>query len=506
MPSTNASPAPAATPGAPTSSDASTPLERLSTGIAGLDEVLGGGVEPERAYLLRGGPGAGKTILGAHFLTADTASEALFITLGEPGEQVRAHAARLGFDLEPVSFLNLAPEADFFQEADTYDIFSPSEVEREPAMEAIVERVEETRPARVFVDSMTQFRYLAASPEQFRKQVLSFVRFLTEQGATVLFTSESSPEAPDHDLQFLSDGILELRQGENGRFITVPKFRGGSAKQGPHGFTISATGITVYPRLAPDMQARQFTGETVSTGVPEMDQLLNGGIERGTTSIVSGPAGVGKTTLGLQFVKEAAGRGERSVVFNLEEEPETMIHRCEAINIPIQEMVERDTLALRTVRPWNFSIDRFSQRVRREVEEREAGVIMIDSLTGLQNFMRKSAFAKRLQALTKYLVNKNVTVFFTDEVSSVTGDFTPTASALSYVADNIVFLRYLEMKGELRKAIGVLKKRAGNFENTLREFAITQYGLKVGEPLTELRGILQGTPEFVEDAPPSSLA
>jgi circadian clock protein KaiC len=487
----------------PTATDGSVPVssppERLRTGVAGLDEVLGGGLEPGRAYLVRGGPGAGKTILGAHFLTADAASEALFITLGEPAEQVQVNARRQGFDLDPVSFLNLAPGADFFQDVETYDIFSPSEVERAPAMEAIVERVEEVGPARVFVDSMTQFRYLAASPEQFRKQALSFVRFLTGSGATVLFASESSPEAPDYDLQFLSDGILELNRGHDGRTLTVPKFRGGDAKRGPHGVAITDDGIEVFPRLAPEMTDRNFTGETISTGVPEMDALLAGGIERGTVTIVSGPAGVGKTTLGLQFVKEAAGRGERSVVYNLEEEPETMVHRCEEINIPIRQMIDGETLQLRAVRPWDFSFDAFAQKVRREVEERGTDIIMVDSLTGLENFVQQPAFAERLQALTKYLINRNVTVFFTDEVSSVTGDFAPTASSLSYVADNIIFLRYLEMQGELRKAIGVLKKRAGDFENTLREFAITEYGLKVGEPLTELRGVLQGTPELAEN-------
>jgi circadian clock protein KaiC len=485
-----------AAPGAP---------ERLSTGIEGLDDVLSGGLEAGRSYLVRGGPGVGKTILGTHFLTADSPEDSLFITLGEPAEQVRTHAARLGFDLHPVSFLSLAPQASFFQEVDTYDIFAPSEVERGPAMDAIVERVEKLDPERVFIDSMTQFRYLSASPEQFRKQVLSFVRFLTKRGATALFTSENSPEAPDHDLQFLSDGIVELNRGSNGRFLDVPKFRGGNPERGPHGFAISDEGMHVYPRLAPDEEEgeRHFTGEQISTGVPEMDELLGGGIERGTTMIISGPAGVGKTTLGMQFAKEAAGLGERSVVYNLEEEKETVIHRCESINIPIKRMVEQDTLALRTLRAWSFSIDAFMQEVRREVEERGTGIILVDSLTGLETFADGDSFVERLQAFTKYLIGQNVTVLFTDEVPTVTGDFTPTNSAISYIADNIVFLRYLERRGELRKAIGVLKKRTGDFENTLREFKITEYGLKVGQPLTELRGILRGTPDLVDSEPSS---
>ena len=480
---------------------------RISTGIPGLNTILCGGLLSGRSYLVRGGPGTGKTLLGLHFLTtpaeADSRSKrdaSLYITLGEPEMRIRHDASAMGFDLSTVSFLSLAPEPDYFTESKTYDLFDASEVERRPATEAIVERIEELSPSRIVIDSMTHFRYLAANPTQFRKQTLSLLQYLTSQGATVVFTSESSPEAPDQDLQFLSDGVIELEQSDRGRILSVTKFRGSSCVTGPHSMRIDDSGLAVFPRLVPSKQQRTFANETISSGVPELDELLHGGLERGTSSIISGPSGVGKTTLGLQFMKEAAGRGERSVIYNFEEETETLLHRCESINIPVRAMVERGTLAVKTVRAWTHLPDEFTEQVRQDVEENDTRIVMIDSLAGFRHCFRSEDVTRRLIALGKYLVSHNITVLMVEETPEITGDFRATEAEVSHLADNLLFMRHLEVQGELRKAIGVLKKRASDFEKTLRRFSITQYGLKVGEPLTGLRGVLRGTPEWTTGA------
>lgn len=474
--------------------------QRLSTGVPGLDEVLCGGLIPQRAYLLRGGPGCGKTTLGMHFLAAGAANEerCLFISLGESEEEIRQNAEAVGFDMSNINFLDLSPNPDFFAHMESYDIFSPAEVEREPITQKIIEQVEALKPQRVFLDAMTQFRFLSPDAFQFRKQVLSFLRFLIEKGATVLFTSEGSESAPDDDLQFMSDGVIHQDFSPDERILSVSKFRGSDFRSGRHSMRLTATGMQVFPRLLPEMYKQEFVAESISSGVAELDEMLHGGLERGTISIITGPSGVGKSTLGLQFMKEAAGRGERSVVYLFEEQQETLLRRCEAVNIPIRTMMEHGTLSVVQVEPLQFTPDQFANIVRREVEQQKTSIVMIDSVSGYRLSLRGDDLVTHLHALCKYLQNMGVAVLLINEVEAITGEFRVTEVGISYLADNIVFLRYLEMQGELHKAIGVLKKRLSSFERTVREFEVTRYGLKVGRPLTGLRGILTGKVEWIE--------
>lgn len=473
---------------------------RVSTGVAGLDEVLYGGLIQKRAYLVRGGPGCGKTTLGLHFLAEGIArgEHCLFITLGEPEAELQANAEALGFDLTDMHFLDLSPNAAFFTEMQTYDIFSPAEVEREPITQQILEQIEQLKPQRVFLDAMTQFRYLASDSFQFRKQVLSFLRFLVEQGATTLFTSEGSESSPDDDLQFMSDGVIHLNFHQDGRSVSVSKFRGSDFRSGTHAMRLTGHGMLVFPRLLPEQYIRHFVQETISSGIPEIDELLHGGLERGTISIITGPTGVGKTTLGLQFMKEAAGRGERSVVYTFEEVQETLLRRCEALNIPARVMVERGTLSVVQVEPLHFAPDEFARIVRQEVEQQHASIVMIDSISGYRVSLRGEDIVTHLHALCKYLQNMGVAVLLVNEVRSVAGEFQVSDVGLSYLADNIVFLRYLELKGEIRKVIGVLKKRLSSFERTLRELEMSRYGIKVGKPLANIQGILTGRVTFTD--------
>jgi len=482
-------------------SDANT-LARVDTGVAGLDEVLQGGLIDGRSYLVRGQPGSGKTVLGLHFVSAGAAAgeRSLFINLEEDEADVRANAASLGFDLDGVDVLDLSPSSDFFAEDQSYSVFGAEEVEGDDLTERIAERVAERDPDRVFVDPVTQFRYLTSDQYQFRKQIISFTRFLEEHDATVLFTSQTTTDSPDDDLQFMSDGIVELAYENDRRRLTVPKFRGSDKRAGPHGLDIRGDGMHVFPQLVPSAHGVGFDTEAIPSGIDALDSLLGGGIERGTITVISGPTGVGKTTTGAQFLHEAADRGERSAVFLLEESVDTFEHRSEAIGLSVSSMREAGHLGVEEVEPLTTSPQELAQRVRREVEQRDTRVVMIDGARGYKLSMQgdDDDLVRELHALGRYLKNMGVTVILVDEIDTITGEFQATNSGISYLADNVVFLSYLEMEGELRKVAGVLKKRVGDFERSLREFRITDEGIVVGDPLTGLRGVLRGDPEFVD--------
>lgn len=478
-----------------------TAFTRHSTGSTGLDSVLGGGFIRGRSYLLHGPAGAGKTILGFQFLQAGLADgdSCLFINLEEDIEDLRANAAALGFDVDGVEFLDLSPDADVFTADQSYSIFEADEVEQEPVSRAIVERVEGLRPDRVVVDPITQFRYLTGDEYQFRKQIVGFMRFLKNHDATVLFTGQETEERSTDDLQFISDGTVHLDRDDGGQYLRVPKFRGSSTRGGIHTYRITDGGIEVYPALQPGSGRADAEQEPVSSGVPEVDALLKGGFDRGTVSVVSGPTGVGKTTLGTQFMKEAASRGERSVVFLFEESRSTYLSRSSAIGIPVHEMIDRGTLCVEEVDALDQSAQEFATRVREEVEERGARIVMVDGIAGYRMTLHQSGSSvlSHLHSLGRYLKSEGVTGIFVDETADITGSFNATEDNISYLADSIVFLRHIELRGELQKAIGVLKKRTGDYERTLRQFEITPSGIRVGEPLTELRGVLTGTPEAV---------
>jgi circadian clock protein KaiC len=465
--------------------------------------VLDGGLVPRRAYLVRGGPGTGKTTMGLHFLLTGLAAgeSTLLISLESNEAQIRADAAAQGMDLEGVRVLDLSPNREFFAKSQSYDIFSPADVERDPTTQQIVGTIEEVRPQRVFVDAITTLRYLAPDAFQFRKQALSFLRYLVEHGATVLMSSEPTASLPDDDLRFMSDGIVELEvsadHGTLRRTLTVTKLRGSDFDGGRHSLRLTGRGMEVYPRLIPAAHEREFTAEMIPSGLAEMDEMLGGGIERGTITILSGPSGVGKTTLGMQFMKEAATRGERSVVYAFEEHRDTLLHRCDSIGIPVREMIESGNLSVVQVEPLRFSPAEFALLVRREVEDRGARIVMLDGISGYRLTLAGDDLVMQLHALGRYLKNMGVTVLFINEIESITGDFHATGAGVSYLCDNLLFLRYLEIDGELRKVAGVLKKRLGDFSKTLREIEITERGIRVGEPLKGLRGVLTGTPHWV---------
>ncbi|MDN7135974.1 ATPase domain-containing protein [Pseudidiomarina terrestris] len=468
---------------------------RIRTGISGFDEILHGGLIPERTYLIRGGPGAGKTTFGLHFLLSGARSNSLFITLGESEQQLRENAKLCGLPMDDVAVLDLSPSLE--ESGETYTLLESWEVEGNGVYERILSHAQEHRPERIVIDSLSQMRYLAADTFLFRKQVMSLLRKLTALGATVLFTSEEGAGDDDEILPFLSDGVISLEQSENGRHCQISKLRGSSFASGAHFFSLSDSGIRLYPRLVPGHHGRKVEHTLLGSGLPEFDALTHGGIERGTVTLLSGPTGVGKTTLGAQIMSEAAKRRERSVIYSFDEGSSTFFARCEQVSLPVSDMIADGYLNFEPVEPLHYSPDEFADRVRYEVEECNTTMVMIDSLSGYQQSVRGQGLEQRVHALCRYLVNMGVTVILVNEIFSITDQHTRvTEFGLSYLADNIIILRYIELESELRKSIGVLKKRAGNFERALREFEVSSEGLKVGQPFHGLRGILSGTPEI----------
>jgi len=392
--------------------------------------------------------------------------------------------------------IDVSPTAQSNEGSETYTLLESWDAEGTGIYGNLFERLQGLRPRRVFIDSMSMLRHLTYDNFQFRKQVLSLLQYLIDGGATVVFTAEEGVHAADEDLQFLCDGIIKLEKQASGRTLSVNKFRGSGFAEGLHNYRIDPAGVTVYPRLQPSNQSTPFKKEFISAGLKELDQLAGGGLSRGTVTIISGPTGVGKTSVGVQFMKEAASRGERSVIYAFEENVSTFQHRCDSINIPVSKMINQGTLHVEAVEPLWHNPDEFANRVRREVEEHQASIVMLDSLSGYRQSIRGDDLVERMHALCRYLVNMGVTVLLVNETEAIASDqLKVTEQGLSYLSDTVILMRYMEIDGELQKAIGILKKRTGDFEKNLRWFDITKDGISVGEPIRGYRGVLHGVPE-----------
>jgi circadian clock protein KaiC len=477
---------------------------RLSSGIAGLDHVLCGGFLPQRTYMVRGEPGVGKTAIGLHFLAEGVArgERVLFLTQGATEEAVRQDAASIGISIDGVDFLDFTPGPEEFAELEISDVFEPGDAERGRYAAKVVAAVGELRPARVFLDALTQGRHLAGDVVEFRRQAHALLRYFVAAGATVVFASGSSDRRADEDLQFMSDGVLHLEYSpEGGRILSITKLRGSRFRLGRHSFRITERGLEVYPRLIPEAHSQPYVEDQIDTGIARLDVLLGGGIERGSITLVAGPSGVGKSTVATQFAKQAAVRGERSVIYTFEEATATFVHRSEAIGMPIGEMIREGTLSVVEAEPLDYTPDQFALAVREEVEERDTKLVVLDSLSGYRLAIRGEELVEHVHALCRYLRNMGVTVIVLYEIMTVTGEFRATEAGLSYLADNVLFLRYVEIDSELRRVIGVLKKRATDFEKKLRELRITSNGIEVGEPLTGFRGILRGVAQRDDGSP-----
>ncbi|MGQ4555991.1 ATPase domain-containing protein [Halobellus sp. GM3] len=482
-------------------------ITQVDSGIPGLDELLRGGFVSGRMYLISGDSGTGKTTLAAQFLEAglDAGDTVLYIHGEETAAEIDANASRFGIDLARADFLDLGPDSEFFTEGASYDLVRPADIEEERYTEAIHEAIREVDPDRVVIDPITQLHYIENSEYHFRKRILSFVRFLKERDITVLATATTGAHrGAGSEIRSLSDGVITLSRTDDGRRIEVEKNRGYGQIDGDHGVTFDAHGLEVFPKVRPRPSDRPFDPEPIPSGISALDDLVGGGFERGTVTFISGPPGVGKTTLGTLYLAAAAGETGPSAIYLFEERIETFVHRCRSIGIPIDELREDGRLSIRVVDPRALSAEEFAHTVREDVENGGVETVLIDGLSGYISAIQgdESELEREIHALTRYLTNREVTVFVVDTVHQITGLSSATSRQMSPIADNLLFLSYVELRGSLRKVVGVLKKRAGGFEHTLREFEITTDGIRVAEPMTEFSGILHGTPQYGQWNPP----
>lgn len=467
-------------------------LHRVSSGIEGLDEILDGGPLACRRYLVRGGPGQGKTTLGLSFLAAaDGGESSLFIGFQEPEDQIRANAASVGIDVSGIRFLSLAPDEQFFTQHEAYDVFAASDVEQGPVVEAVIQAVEEEEPARVFVDSLTQLRFLSADVFQYRKQILSFLRFLTERGATVLFSSESSVEFPDDDLQFVADGVITLDSGVFGGVVSVSKFRGSGYQPGRHQVRLDGRGLQIFPRLVPPSGRRVEAGNILwASGEAELDRMLHGGLEAGTVSLITGPTGIGKSTLAALFAVRAAGRGHRAAAFLFEEEVVAYLGRLRSLGVPVDTPWERGDFLLELVEPMRYLADEFAAHVRRLVEHDGVSMVVLDSISGFELALESEDIKARLHAFAKTLARLGASVILVNETEAMASEFRVSEKDISYLADNVVYLQYVRDDGAINKTIGVLKKRLTGFDPSVRRLDIGPVGMRIGESVS---GVPAGT-------------
>ncbi len=473
---------------------------RLSTGVAGLDEVLLGGLLSGYVYMVRGQPGAGKTTLAMQFLLegARRGEKVLFVTLSESEEELRDNASSHGWDLSGVEFLDIHPGDEGIGPDNQYTIFHPADVELAPVARRITETIGRLKPTRAAFDSLTQVRLLSRDPLRYRRQLLALKSYLRTERVTTLFLGEGARQEPDVEVASIVQGVIALTQvkGRNGmtrRSIEVEKHRGSAFREGEHPLRIERGGLVVYPRLIALEHGQDFPRVSLASGIEGMDRMLSGGLDRGTSTLLTGNAGVGKTTLGMSFLAQAARRGEKSILYSFDEGPAEVAYRCQAIGMDIRSMIEGDLIRLKKVNPLLLYPDEFASWIRGEVEGRGTRIVMIDSLNGYRESMPDETYlVGHMHQLIGYLNRMGVTTILVNELSNLTGDFTATNFGLSYLVDAVIVLKYYEFGGALHKAIGTLKKRMSSHEKSLRSFDITVDGLEVGDPLPRLRGILRG--------------
>ncbi|RDZ53173.1 recombinase RecA [Haloferax sp. Atlit-4N] len=475
-------------------------MDSISSGIPGLDTVLHGGFARGRMYLVRGEPGAGKSLLGAHFLEAGLeADESVVYMHGEESkENVLLNAKQVDIDISGAHFLDLGPETEFFTEDQSYDLVEPGDVQSERITEDIMQAIEEYDPSRILIDPITQIKYIETDQYQYRKRLLSLMRYLRDRETTVVGTlttrSDDSGNWPE-DAESLSDGLLDLTNGTAGRRCEVKKHRGLGQEAGTHGLEIRAQGLEVYPRVVPQQRTTPFDPNVLTSGNDSLDALLGGGVREGSVTFISGPSGVGKTTTGTQFLHGVASQGKTTLGFLFEESTDQFSYRAEKLGTPVRDLVDRGLLELHDIEPLVRSPEEFAQLVLDAVERRDPEIVLIDGIAGYKMSIQGDdmQLVRRLHTLTRTLKQRDISVIITDEVGRVTGVESPTSAGASYLADNVVFLSYVEQAGGMERMIGVLKKRLGDFDNQFHRFTIEDaQGLQLHGPFETAPDITRG--------------
>jgi circadian clock protein KaiC len=481
--------------------------ELAATGIGGLDDVLLGGFQRRRLFLVEGEPGSGKTTLALQFLIegARVGEPVLYVTLSETDEELRAVAASHGWSLDGIQVRELSPSEGDLALDEQSTMFHPAEMELAATTQRVLDDVDRLKPTRIVFDSLSEFRLLAGTALRYRRQILALKQFFANRRCTVLLLDDLT--ATDHDLQVrsIAHGVLLLEQvqpeyGSQRRRLRVLKYRGVAFRGGYHDYAVRGGGLVVYPRLVAAEHRQETSRTRLSSSVPALDELLGGGIEEGTSTLVVGAAGTGKSTLAAQFVAAAAGRGERAALFLFDESPQTLLSRCDALKIPLAAGVEAGLVTMQQVDPAELTPGEFVHAIRVAVDG-GAKIVVIDSLNGYLNAMPEERFLTiQLHELLMYLGQRGVATILIGAHQGLIGANMQTPVDASYLADAVVLLRYFEAQGEVRLALSVMKKRGGRHERTIREFRLDG-GIWVGEALREFRGVLTGVPMFDSKGP-----
>lgn len=484
--------------------------ERVSTGIGGLDEILGGGLPAERVHLLEGDPGTGKTTLALQFLLDGVArgEKCLYVTLSETAHELRAVARSHGWTLDGLILHELTPSEGVLTATAQYSLFHPSEVELSDTIKGLIDQVTTHNPTRIVIDSLSEMRVLASEAARYRRQILALKQFFVGRGTTVILIDDRAGHRGDLQVQSISHGVIRLEQrtGEYGakrRRLEVIKLRGVDFRDGYHDLRITTGGIRVLPRLvAADHRSRQPI-ESIPSGIEGLDKLLGGGLHSGTCAIIIGPAGVGKTSLAAQYSSAFARSGGRAAIYLLDERLNTFTHRTRRLGLNLEPLVSGGQVLVEQWDPDQVTPGQFAAAIRARVERDNVGVVLIDSVNGLLNALRdEDTVLAQLHELLSYLNEKGVLTILIVAQHGVLGTAVAAPIDVSYLADTVIMLRFFEANGAVHKAISVVKKRTGGHEHTIREFDITDTELKVGEPLKAFRGILTGVPQYTGTGDP----
>jgi len=480
--------------------DSSSRPSRIPTGIPGLDEVLGGGLPPERVYLVEGYPGTGKTTLALQFLREGVrrGERVLYVALSESRDELEAIARSHGWTLDGIAIHEIAFSDEALDPEAQYTVFHPAEVELAQTLKGVLDEVARIAPTRLVFDSLSELRLVAREPLRYRRQILALKQFLAGRACTVLLLDDRTASAGDLQLQSISHGVIMLEQtavayGRTRRQLHVVKLRGVGFREGFHDIRIVTGGIVVYPALRPATADGEVELSQVASGVAGLDALVGGGLEHGTSVLIIGPAGTGKSTIATQYVVAAVARGEPAAMFLFDESANTLRARARSLGMEIDAPFRSGTLTADEIDPAQLTPGEFVHRVRKRVE---AGVrlVVIDSLNGfIQSMLDVQFVVAHLHALLAFLNQRSVLTILVAAQRGVVGAVMQSPVDVTYLADTVVLLRHFEAAGRVLKAISVLKRRTGRHEETIRQLTLGP-DVRVGPPLEQFQGVLTGVP------------
>jgi circadian clock protein KaiC len=483
---------------------------RAKTGIWGLDEILSGGFSRGHVFLVEGAPGTGKTTIALQFLMegARAGEKCLYITLSETEAELRGGAASHGWSLDHnIEVFELLPPESLLDSDQQQSLLYSSDLELGETTKQIFEAVEKARPSRVVLDSLSEIRLLAQSSLRYRRQILALKHFFAKLGTTVMMLDDLTAELADKTVHSVAHGVVRLEElapayGAERRRIRVIKYRGVKFRGGYHDVTITTGGLNVFPRLVASEHRSTFVRHTTSSGIAGLDGLLGGGIESGSSTLILGPAGTGKSLMAAVFVAAAIARREKAALFVFDEELGLLFSRMKGLGIDLEAMQRDGDLVIEQVDAAELSPGEFAHRVRKRVDEDRIKTVVIDSLNGYQAAMpEENSLILHVHELLQYLNRQGAATFMTVAQHGLVGDM-KTPVDVTYLADTVVLLRYFEALGTVRRAVSVIKKRTGAHEGTIREYRIDHRGLTIGEPLDGFQGVLRGVPTYIGEHTP----